>query len=163
MSAITAKLKLVAVDWVQFFLLLLSLGGLAVSAYLMWGYTVDDAVLACGGSHGCDTVKNSIYASFMGVPLPVIGLSTYLVLLILLIGQNQTVTGQKGWSTYIALTIFGISLTGVLYSLYLTYLELFVIYAICRWCVASATIMSAVFFLSLLNLHNRNESFTSER
>jgi uncharacterized membrane protein len=54
--------------------------------------------------------------------------------------------------TYIPLDIFGISLLGVLYSTYLSYLELFVIYAICRWCVSSALIITAIFDLSLLDL-----------
>ena len=50
--------------------------------------------------------------------------------------------------SYIPFAIFGISLVGVLYSTYLTYLELFVIYAICRWCVSSALIITAIFVVS---------------
>ncbi len=55
-------------------MILLAIGGLGVSAYLMWGYTAPNATLSCGGSHGCETVKNSVYANLMGVPLPLIGL-----------------------------------------------------------------------------------------
>ena len=61
------------------------------------------------------------------------------------------------WSVYFVLAIFGFSLMGVLYSAYLTYLELFVIYAICRWCVASAVIMAVFFILSILNLNYGRE------
>ena len=39
----------------------------------------------------------------------------------------------------------------LLFSAYLTYLELFVIHAICRWCVGSAVIITAIFVLSLLD------------
>jgi len=56
------------------------------------------------------------------------------------------------WDDYVPLAIFGISLIGVLYSAYLTYLELFVIHAICRWCVSSAIIITAIFLLSLPDL-----------
>ncbi len=159
MSAIAARLKLITVDWIQALMLLLSLAGLGVSLYLMWGYTAPGATLACGGSHGCETVKNSMYANLMGIPLPSLGLVSYLGLLVLLLAQNQPAVRNRGWSAFIALAIFGLSLIGVLYSAYLTYIELFVIYAVCRWCVASALIMVAIFILSIFNLRNNNQSY----
>lgn len=159
MSAITARLKLIAVDWVQMLMVLLALAGLGVSLYLMWGYTAPGATLACGSSQGCETVKNSVYANLMGIPLPVLGLISYVGLLLLLLVQNQPSVTAKGWSAHIALAIFGFSLAGVLYSAYLTYIELFVIYAICRWCVASAIIMVAIFVLSIINLRSQNQSY----
>ncbi len=159
MSAIAARLKLITVDWVQALMLLLTLAGLGVSLYLMWGYTAPGATLACGGSHGCETVKNSMYANLMGIPLPSLGLVSYLGLLVLLLAQNQPAVRNRGWSAFIALAIFGLSLIGVLYSAYLTYIELFVIYAVCRWCVASALIMVAIFILSIFNLRNNNQSY----
>ena len=159
MSAIAARLKLITVDWIQALMLLLTLAGLGVSLYLMWGYTAPGATLACGGSHGCETVKNSVYANLMGIPLPSLGLVSYLGLLVLLLAQNQPAVRNRGWSAFIALAIFGLSLIGVLYSAYLTYIELFVIYAVCRWCVASALIMVAIFILSIFNLRNNNQSY----
>ena len=161
-SAITTRLKFIPLDGFSLAMVLLTLAGLGVSGYLMWGYTAPGASLACGSSHGCDTVKNSVYANMMGLPLPLIGLISYLALLLLLIAQNQAAVIARGWSPYIALAIFGVSLAGVLYSAYLTYLELFVIYAICRWCVASAVIMVAILFLSISNLRNSNQAYTIE-
>jgi len=158
-EAVTAKPKLRSINWLQFWLLLLTVAGIAVSSYLMWGYATPGASLACGASSGCETVKNSPFASFMGLPLPVMGLVTYGLLFILIVGQNRPAIKQRGWSPFISLAIFGFSLTGVLYSAYLTYLELFVIYAICRWCVASAIIMVAIFGLSILNLVKTNQSY----
>lgn len=159
MSAITARLKFIAVDWVQVLMILLTVAGLGVSFYLMWGYTAPGATLACGSSQGCETVKNSVYANLMGIPLPVLGLISYMGLLLLLLVQNQPFVTAKGWPAHIALAIFGFSLAGVLYSAYLTYIELFVIYAICRWCVVSAAIMVAIFLLSIVNLRNQNQSY----
>ena len=149
-----AKLKSTVSDWIFVGLLLLAIGGMGVSAYLMWGYTVPGASLACGGSHGCEAVKNSDYASLMGLPLPLIGLATYLTILVLLVLQRQFSSRKSDWLSYIILGVFGISLTGVLYSAYLTYVELYVIHAICRWCVMSAAIMAAIFLLSMLNLQS---------
>jgi uncharacterized membrane protein len=152
MSAVTTHLKLIHLDWLRLVMVLLAIAGLGVSAYLMWGYTAPGAILACGESSGCETVKNSVYANLAGMPLPVLGLGSYFTLLLLLFFQGYPVVSQKGWSPYVALAIFGVSLAGVLYSAYLTYIELFVIYAICRWCVASAIIMVAIFLLSIFNL-----------
>jgi len=158
MSTITARLRLISLDLLQLSMLLLIVAGLGVSGYLMWGYTTPGAALVCGGSGGCNTVKDSVYASFMGIPLPIIGLATYLALFLLVIVQNHQAIQERRWSPYFALAIFGISLTGVLYSAYLTYLELYVIYAICQWCVASAIIMVAVFMLSIFNLRHTNQT-----
>jgi uncharacterized membrane protein len=157
MSVATAEFKLNAFNWVQWGMILLAIAGLGVSAYLMWGYTVEGAELACGGSSGCEEVKESSYSSVLGIPLPVLGMGSYAVLLALVILQVWFTVKNEQWAAYTALAAFGISLVGVLYSAYLTYIELFVIYAICRWCVASAVIMAVFFILSILNLNYGRE------
>lgn len=156
----TAKLEsITTVDWLFWSMITLAIGGMGVSAYLMWGFTVPGASLACGGSHGCETVKNSIYANLMGIPLPVAGLASFSIILAFLALQRQFSNDKPYWLSYIALAIFGLSLTGTLYSAYLTYLEFFVIYAVCRWCITSAIIMTALFFLSVLNLRQINQLY----
>lgn len=159
MSELSIRLKHLSLDWLRLGMILLIVAGLGVSAYLMWGYSVPGATLACGGSSGCESVKNSVYANLWGIPLPVIGLISYGVLFVLILAQGHAAIVERAWPPYIALAVFGISLAGVLYSAYLTYVELYVIYAICRWCVASAIIMVAVFVLSIFNLRNSNQSF----
>jgi uncharacterized membrane protein len=157
MSLQATKLKPISVGGLSWLMMLLAIGGIGISAYLTWGYTAPGATLACGGSHGCEVVKNSIYANFWGIPLPLIGLAFFVTVLVLLIFQQQFVAGRRAWSPYIALAIFGISLAGVLYSAYLTYLELFVIYAICRWCITLAIITTTIMFLSIFNLRHNNQ------
>ena len=159
MSELSIRLKHFSLDWLRLVMVLLAIAGLGVSAYLMWGYTVPGATLACGGSSGCESVKNSVYANLWGIPLPVIGLISYSVLLALILAQGHAAMVERAGPPYLALAVFGISLIGVLYSAYLTYVELYVIYAICRWCVASAIIMVAAFVLSIFNLRNSNQSF----
>jgi uncharacterized membrane protein len=154
MNALTIRLKWINLDWLRLVMLILAVAGLGVSAYLMWGYSTPGAVLACGESTGCETVKNSDYANLAGIPLPVLGLGSYFTLLLLLLLQGYSAVNREGWSPYLALATFGISLAGVLYFAYLTYVEFFVIYAVCRWCVAAAIIMAAIFLLSILNLRN---------
>ncbi len=156
-TAITTKFKRFSFNWVQGGMILLALAGLGVSAYLMWGYTAEGAELACGGSSGCEEVKQSAYATIMGLPLPIFGLAAYAVLLALIALQPRLARRNEQQAAYTALAIFGISLVGVLYSAYLTYIEIYVIYAICRWCVASAVIMAAFFILSVMNLNYGRE------
>jgi uncharacterized membrane protein len=78
-------------------------------------------------------VQSSRYATVLGVPVSVLGLVGYTSLLV-----SAVVRSEVG--VYLG---FLIALIGTLFSAYLTYLEVFVIHAICQWCVASAAIMVA--------------------
>ena len=128
---------------------LLSLAGLLVSAYLWMfkhGYI---GTLACG-TGGCETVQLSAYSSFAGVDVALIGFVGYLVLLgVALVGLQPAWQGRREPARATALLAAG----GVAFAIYLTWLELFVIHAICRWCVASAVIILLLFLLGLADLH----------
>jgi uncharacterized membrane protein len=127
---------------------LLTLAGIGVSGYLTWAHLANQSVV-CGQSQGCDIVQQSVYSEIAGIPIALLGLLAYVTLFILTLLRSYSPESLEG---YIPLAIFGISLIGVLYSAYLTYLELFVIYAICRWCVSSAVIITVIFLLSLPDL-----------
>jgi uncharacterized membrane protein len=129
---------------------LLALAGVGVSGYLTWAHLADQSV-ACGQSQGCDIVQQSVYSEVGGVPVALLGLLAYTALLVLMLLRGHV---PPQLDVTIPLAIFGISLIGMLYSAYLTYLELCVIYAICRWCVSSAVIMTVIFLLSLLDLRS---------
>lgn len=98
------------------------------------------------GSGDCGTVQASRYAWVGPVPVSAIGLAGYLALLILSILGLQ---GSMVRSRKIALLLFGGALAGVLFSGYLTYIEAMVINAWCRYCVASAILMTVVFVATL--------------
>ncbi len=125
-------------------LVALAVAGSAISAYLSYVALFRDDAVACGPVGDCHAVQGSIYAEVAGVPVAVLGLGLYLALL--------AVTACRRWyadSTLLRAWTFSIALSGVLYSAYLTYLELFVINAVCAWCVTSAAIVGAAFVLSL--------------
>jgi uncharacterized membrane protein len=108
--------------------------GIGVAGYLTYvHYAAIDPVCA-GGSGGCHRVQASDYAELVGLPVAVIGLAGYLGLAVTLL-----IPGEAGRASGMALALIGAG-----FSLYLTYLELFVIDAICQWCVASAVIMIAL-------------------
>ena len=124
-----------------------SLIGFLDSLYLSWlEFTHREAF--CGGSGDCETVANSPYSDIAGIPIAVLGIGAYLVILGLLYLERR----GDFWREYTPLIIFGISLVGVIYSIYLTYIEIAVIYAICPYCVLSAIAMLLIFVMSIARL-----------
>ena len=111
----------------------LAVVGLLISGYLTWVHYAGVAPVCVGGSGGCETVQTSSYATMLGVPVAALGLVGYSGLLL-----SALLRGEVG--AYLGLLV---ALVGTLFSAYLTYLELFVIHAICEWCVASASVMLA--------------------
>jgi uncharacterized membrane protein len=87
-------------------------------------------------------VQNSEYSELAGMPVAILGLAGYLTIV-----AASFVPGEAG-----RLGVAGIALTGAGFSAYLTYLELFVIDAICQWCVASAVIMASIAALAVVRV-----------
>ncbi|MET0306470.1 MAG: vitamin K epoxide reductase family protein [Solirubrobacterales bacterium] len=112
--------------------------GVGVATYIAIEAAGGDAPACLAGSSGCQTVANSSYSHVAGVNIAVFGLVGYALLLAaaLLRGDVARMAG------------FGLALAGFGYSVFLTYLELFKIEAICQWCVASAVLMTVLFGLN---------------
>lgn len=127
---------------------LLSLVGLFISAYLYLYKLGKIGSLACG-TGGCEAVQLSPWSRVAGVDVALIGVLGYAGLLSLSLAALQPgLAGQRWPATLLA----GLAGIGVLFAGYLTYLELFVIHAICRWCVASGLVILAIFAAALLDL-----------
>jgi uncharacterized membrane protein len=130
----------------------LSLLGIFVSGYLS-AKRLTGGSLACSRWAQCDTVNNSAYAKIAGVPVAFIGLAGYLVLLGLAVAALQT------WGPAhrrLLATSFVLALAGVGFSAYLTYVELFVIQAVCNWCVSSAILITLLAIVGGFNLWRTN-------
>src|SRR5687768_3616396 len=126
----------------------LALIGLLMSVYLTlhkYGYI---GTLACG-TGSCDTVQTSPWAVFMGIPVPVMGVVGYLVLLVLAVVGLQPAHAEN---RKLGLMIFLLADIAVAFTVYLTYLEAFVINAWCRWCIGSAIIVTLIWIFSLPEL-----------
>ena len=124
---------------------LMSLLGLFVSAYLYLYKIGRIGTLACG-SGGCETVQTSPWSRFLGVEVALIGLVGYALLLIVALVALRPDQVERRRP---ALLLAGLAAGGVLFTLYLTSLELFVIHAICRWCVGSGIMTLLLFGLSM--------------
>jgi uncharacterized membrane protein/thiol-disulfide isomerase/thioredoxin len=120
--------------------------GLGVAGYLATVET--QAVQAvCGPVGDCNAVQSSPYARLFGIlPIGVLGLFGYLLILAAWVYPHLW---RNPVATYMPVIVFGLAVFGVLFSLYLTFLEPFVIRAVCMWCITSAVIMTLLMLLSL--------------
>jgi uncharacterized membrane protein len=126
---------------------LLSLAGLFVSAYLYLFKIGKIGALACG-TGGCETVQLSPWSRFAGVEVSLIGVIGYAVLTALSLAALQPALSSRRWPTLLLILL---AMAGVAFTVYLTYLELFVIHAVCRWCVGSGVIIVAILIAALLD------------
>lgn len=126
---------------------LLSLTGLFVSTYLYLYKIGRIGELACGAG-GCETVQQSPWSRFAGLEVSLIGLAGYAGLLLVSLAALQPTLAQRRWPATLLLVLAAL---GVAFTAYLTYLELFVIHAICRWCLGSAVIIVAILVVALLD------------
>jgi uncharacterized membrane protein len=132
-------------------LIVLSVLGIGVASYLMYGKLTNTEVLCLTGG-GCGTVEASPYSEVRGIPVALFGLVGYIAILAVLILENisaRTANASTFFEENGPLMVFGMSMVGFIYSMYLTYLELGPIGAICSWCVTSAIIMTLVFGISV--------------
>jgi uncharacterized membrane protein len=116
--------------------------GIGVAAYIAVADAAGDAPACLAGGGGCETVAASSYSHLFGVNIAILGVAGYALILAtaLLRGDGARMAG------------FALSLTGFGYSVFLTYLELFKLEAICQWCVASAVLMTLLFGLSAVRM-----------
>ena len=116
--------------------------GIGIATYIAIADSGGGSPVCLAGGSGCETVANSTYSHLLGVNVAVFGIAGYVLLLVtsLLRGDGARMGG------------FGLSLIGFGYSVYLTYLELFKIEAICQWCVASAVLMTILFGLNVIRM-----------
>ncbi len=113
--------------------------GIGVAGYLTF-IEVTHTEAVCGPVGDCNTVNQSEYATLFGfLPVGVLGLLGYAgILAAWALGR----LGPEGWRRSADLLLWGAALLGTLFSIYLTFLEPFVIGATCAWCLTSALIMT---------------------
>jgi uncharacterized membrane protein len=126
---------------------LLALLGLLDSIYLSLERLTGGA-LVCPVGGGCETVQSSAYALFLGFPVAYIGVIGYLALLVVaLVSLNVERIGGVSVSG----VLLALASAGLLFSLYLTYLQIAVIGAICFWCATSALLELAIWVAAYVN------------
>ena len=125
----------------------LAILGILVSIYMTIFKLTENASM-CLGNGGCSVVNSSIYSEVSGIPVALIGVGGYLAILALLLIENRiSLLKQNG-----PLFIFGLSLVGFLFTLYLVYVEIALIHALCPFCLTSQVTMTILFILSVILL-----------
>ncbi|NIM93613.1 MAG: hypothetical protein GTO18_07865 [Anaerolineales bacterium] len=123
----------------------LSVLGIAVAFYLAYVET-SGATAVCGPVGDCNAVQQSTYAHLFGViPVGVIGLAGYVGIILAWIVGNYSSEPTSDWAKIILLAMAAL---GTIFSIYLTFLEPFVIGASCAWCLSSAVIITIIMLLS---------------
>lgn len=119
---------------------LLALVGFGIALYL-WLYKLGYLGRLQCGSGTCEYVQTSSYGDFWGVPVAFYGVVGYaLIFAVALAGLRPALVSRR-WPTQL---VAALAAGGWLFTLYLTYVELFVLHAICRWCVSSAVVITAI-------------------
>jgi uncharacterized membrane protein len=116
--------------------------GVGVATYIAIAESGGGAPACVAGGRGCQTVAESSYSELAGVNVAVIGIAGYVLLLLTAFFANDA---ARFGGFLLALGGFG-------FSIYLTYIEIFKIEAICQWCVASAVLMTILFLLGAARL-----------
>jgi uncharacterized membrane protein len=114
--------------------------GAAIAGYLVYVRTTGGTLACVTG--GCDTVQHSSYAEMVGVPVAALGLAGFLGLL-----ASALAPGEEA-----RLTQATLALAGFCFGVYLLYVQVVVIDAICQWCVATDLLTTAIAALSLLRI-----------
>jgi uncharacterized membrane protein len=120
----------------------LAASGIGIATYIAVVEGGGGAPACLAGGSGCETVAKSSYSHVAGVNIAVFGIVAYVLLLASAFFANDTAR----------LGGFAVALGGFGYSVFLTYLEIFKIEAICQWCVASAVLMTILFLLNATRL-----------
>ncbi len=120
---------------------MLAVLGLGITGYLSWERLTGGAP-ACVIGGGCGAVQASEYAAIFGISLSYLGFITYAVML-----ASALLPGFAG-------RLLGLitSVGGVLFSLWLLYAELFLIEAICPWCLASLVVMLLALAVAIMRI-----------
>ena len=120
--------------------------GILVAVYLSY-VEITNTAAVCGPVGHCNDVQQSPYATLFGfLPVGILGIVGYIAMTgAWILSRSSTrsvsVMGQLG--------LWMMALGGTLFSVYLTFLEPFVIAATCMWCLSSAIIITAIMLMSV--------------
>jgi len=127
--------------------IILTIIGLLVAIYMtIFKLTNNESM--CIGNGGCSAVNASGYSEVNGIPVAVVGMIGYIAIL----GTLWLERKPGFFKTNGSLIFFGLSLTGFLFTVWLIYVEVALIKALCPFCLTSQVVMSAIFILSVVRV-----------
>ncbi|CAN5687755.1 hypothetical protein BH23CHL2_BH23CHL2_31870 [soil metagenome] len=133
--------------------LALSIIGGGIAAYLTYTH-YNEGALVCSVGGGCHTVQESSYATIGPIPIAMLGLGMFLTLAGLAVARIFDLNWKFIDSDTATMASWGITLSALLYYAYLVYIEIFVLEAICQWCVATTVFTVAIFAVESYRLRS---------
>ena len=118
----------------------LAAAGGAIAGYLLYHHVWGGTIACTTG--GCEEVQDSEYAKLAGVPVALLGLLAYVALFATALSGHELARAAGA----------AIALGGLAFSLYLVYVQVAIIEAICQWCIASDVLMAALAVATTLRL-----------
>jgi uncharacterized membrane protein len=139
-------------SWINTFMLILGILGIALSAYL-WNVQATDGIVPCT-TGGCEDVLTSDWSKILGIPMAAYGVAYYIAICFVCFEKmfikhkllNHILLGLISW--------------GIIFSIYLRYIEFVKIGEICIWCWASVAIiilLTISFFVDKSAEKNQND------
>ena len=126
--------------------------GLAVSIYMtIYKYSGNDGM--CLGSGDCSTVNASRFSEVNGIPVAVFGIVGYVAILLVHFFETRNEFFRKNGT----LLIFGMALTGFLFTLWLVYVEVALLKAYCPFCLTSQAAMTVIFIIAVVRLFQNQD------
>ncbi len=135
---------------IRLILPILAVVGIGISGYLTFVHYSGVSPICLPGFH-CDAVLSSPYSAIWGVPLSLFGAVVYALIALLGFWHLRQRDQRQALG---ALFIYMFALAGVVFTIYLYYLEIFVIHAFCAFCIASSVVMACLFVLSIININS---------
>ncbi|HEY6060514.1 MAG TPA: vitamin K epoxide reductase family protein [Gemmatimonadales bacterium] len=124
---------------------LLALVGFGIALYL-WLYKMGYIGRLQCGTGSCEYVQSSPYGDLWGVPVAFYGVLGYAVIFAVVLTGLQPALLSRRWPTQLVAVL---AAGGWLFTVYLTYVELFVLHAICRWCLSSAVVITLITLIAV--------------
>jgi uncharacterized membrane protein len=151
---LTSRVTLTSFIWISLVF------GILVTTYLSYlKATSVPAVCVVGSVFNCGAVLNSAYSVFMGIPIAYLGLFMYLTLAVILFFERSIPFLQENGK----ILMFGIGLFAWMFSMYLVYLQFFVLGALCPWCLSHETNMTILFVMLCVRLWRDMNSDVKEK
>jgi uncharacterized membrane protein len=145
--------------WYDYAIILLCCTGIFIAGYLSYTYIFNQPI-ACVTGDGCEKTSNSPYSKFLGIPVRYIGLVGYTICLVLSVWRlrlrNASTKSGLKLRERLDWTLFLGGIFGFVFSLYLQSMSIFVIGAVCSWCVASAITMTTLFTFFAIRIWRAN-------
>lgn len=127
-------------------------GGMALTLYLVLNIWLGNQPLYCAEGSSCDILQQSRWGTFLGMPTAFWGFWTYATLAFIALKARDP---QRHWKS-----AWLVAAVGLGYSIYLTMVSIFVIDAVCAYCLISLSLLAAIFVIVLYQRPEGMQKFT---